>query len=97
MSGRIWWRGCGAAIWGSWAPWPPRLRGGRWRCAARADPTEALAARRGAVGWLIAHAGSARGLIFARNRAERGGSRLAGGGVCRITRFKAGVTWSQAR
>ena len=37
------------------------------------DPTAALAARLGALGYLIAHTGSARGLIFARNTVPQNG------------------------
>lgn len=55
------------------------------------DPTEALAARFGAWGFVIAHTGSARGLIFAPGMvpeaAEEG---LRQAGFSRITRFAAG-------
>ncbi|MCW1919461.1 propanediol utilization protein [Rhodobacter sp. KR11] len=57
----------------------------------KGDPTEALAARFGALGWLVAHTGSARGLIFAPGMdtdAALAGLRAAG--FCKITRFSAG-------
>lgn len=65
------------------------------RCLAlrgpKGDPTEALAARHGALGFLIAHTGSARGLIFPPGMVhEAAASGLRAAGFCRITRFKAG-------
>lgn len=55
------------------------------------DPTAALARRLGALGYVIAHTGSARGLIFApgtRPEAVIAGLRQAG--FLRITRFRCG-------
>ena len=55
------------------------------------DPTEALAARFGALGFLIAHTGSARGLIFAPGIAlDAAQAGLRAAGFCKITRFSAG-------
>ncbi|NBZ85970.1 biphenyl 2,3-dioxygenase [Rhodobacteraceae bacterium CYK-10] len=57
----------------------------------KGDPTEALAARHGALGFLIAHTGSARGLIFAPGMAPRAAEAdLRAAGFCKITRFSAG-------
>ena len=65
------------------------------RCLAlrgpKGDPTEALAARHGALGFLIAHTGSARGLIFAPGTGpEAAVADLRAAGFCKITRFSAG-------
>lgn len=55
------------------------------------DPTEALAAQLGAAGWLIAHTGNARGLIFAPGTIPRGAeSTLRRAGFSGIVRFTAG-------
>lgn len=55
------------------------------------DPTEALAARFGAWGFVIAHTGSARGLIFAPGMVPEGAEAgLRAAGFSRITRFVAG-------
>lgn len=55
------------------------------------DPTEALAARFGAWGFVIAHTGSARGLIFAPGMVPEGAEAgLRAAGFSRITRFSAG-------
>lgn len=55
------------------------------------DPTEGLARDLGALGWLIAHTGSARGLIFAPGMVPEGShASLRAAGFCKITRFRAG-------
>lgn len=55
------------------------------------DPTVALAARLGAAGWLIAHTGSARGLIFARGAVpDAAAEPLRAAGFTAITRFDCG-------
>lgn len=55
------------------------------------DPTEALAARLGAWGFVIAHTGSARGLIFPPGMVpETAEAGLRRAGFSRITRFSAG-------
>ena len=52
------------------------------------DPTEALAKELGALGWLRAHTGSARGLIFPPGRApDRVEARLRDAGFSRVIRF----------
>jgi uncharacterized protein involved in propanediol utilization len=56
-----------------------------------ADPTARLAAKLGALGHVIAHTGSARGLLFAPGTIpERAGAHLASNGFRRIVRFAAG-------
>lgn len=65
------------------------------RCLAlrgpAADPTAALARQFGAAGWLIAHTGSARGLIFAPGQVPGAAvAALRQGGFSRITRFTGG-------
>lgn len=55
------------------------------------DPTPALAARLGAVGWTMAHTGSARGLIFAPGTIPEGAQAdLRAAGFSTITRFSLG-------
>lgn len=55
------------------------------------DPTAALAARLGALGWAIAHTGSARALLFAPGTCpEAAPADLRAAGFCRITRFRIG-------
>lgn len=55
------------------------------------DPTAALARAEGAAGWLIAHTGSARGLIFAPGAVPAGiEARLAARGFRQVLRFGAG-------
>lgn len=55
------------------------------------DPTARLAAELGALGHVIAHTGSARGLLFAPGTIpERAGAHLARNGFRRILRFAAG-------
>lgn len=55
------------------------------------DPTPALAARLGALGWTMAHTGSARGLIFAPGTVPEGAQAdLRASGFSTITRFSLG-------
>ncbi|WP_286174134.1 propanediol utilization protein [Rhodobacter sp. NTK016B] len=55
------------------------------------DPTAALAAELGAPGWMIAHTGSARGLIFAPGTVPSGAeARLAEAGFTGVIRFAGG-------
>ena len=55
------------------------------------DPTEALAVRHGAAGFVIAHTGSARGLIFPPGPLrDTVAPDLRGAGFSRITRFGCG-------
>lgn len=55
------------------------------------DPTGALARDLGAPGWLIAHTGSARGLIFAPGRVPaQAAERLRAAGFEGVLRFRAG-------
>lgn len=55
------------------------------------DPTPALAARLGALGWTMAHTGSARGLIFAAGSVPDGAlADLRAAGFSTITRFGLG-------
>lgn len=55
------------------------------------DPTPALAARLGALGWTMAHTGSARGLIFAPGTVPDGAQAdLRAAGFSTITRFRLG-------
>lgn len=55
------------------------------------DPTEALARAHGALGHLIAHTGSARGLVFAPGTVPEGAEAdLRAAGFSRITRFVTG-------
>lgn len=55
------------------------------------DPTAGLARAEGALGWLIAHTGSARGLIFAPGTAPGGlEARLAARGFRQVLRFEVG-------
>ncbi|MFN4098294.1 MAG: propanediol utilization protein, partial [Pararhodobacter sp.] len=55
------------------------------------DPTAALAQRLGAEGWMIAHTGSARGLIFAPGRVPpETGAQLATAGFTGVIRFSGG-------
>lgn len=55
------------------------------------DPTAALARALGAEGWLIAHTGSARGLIFAPGRVPAGAEdRLRAAGLRGVLRFAGG-------
>lgn len=55
------------------------------------DPTEALATRLGAAGWLIAHTGSARGLLFAPGTVPQDATaRLAEAGFRGVIRFAGG-------
>jgi hypothetical protein len=55
------------------------------------DPTGALAQGLGALGWLIAHTGSARGLIFAPGAVPPGAeAALAGAGFRQVIRFGVG-------
>ena len=55
------------------------------------DPTEALAHRHGAIGFVIAHTGSARGLIFPPGGVSEAATlALREAGFSRITRFSAG-------
>lgn len=55
------------------------------------DPTAALAAELGAAGWLIAHTGSARGLIYAPGQVPPGAeARLAAAGLGQVLRFGIG-------
>lgn len=56
-----------------------------------ADPTAALAKALGARGWMIAHTGSARGLIFAPGEVPpEAASRLREAGFAGVLRFAAG-------
>lgn len=56
------------------------------------DPTPALAARLGALGWARAHTGSARALIFAPGAAPKSGEAvLTGAGYSHALRFSTGV------
>jgi hypothetical protein len=55
------------------------------------DPTAALAARIGALGWARAHTGSARALIFAPGAAPPGAeAALLGAGYAHVLRFATG-------
>lgn len=55
------------------------------------DPTGALARDTGALGWLIAHTGSARGLVFAPGTVPAGlEGRLAAEGFRQVLRFGVG-------
>jgi uncharacterized protein involved in propanediol utilization len=55
------------------------------------DPTEALAQRHGALGFVIAHTGSARGLIYPPGMVpEAAASGLRAAGFSQITRFGCG-------
>ncbi|WP_145110515.1 propanediol utilization protein [Cereibacter sediminicola] len=55
------------------------------------DPTEALAARLGALGWAIGHTGPARALIFPPGAVPpAAGGALQAAGFSRITRFRIG-------
>lgn len=55
------------------------------------DPTAALAQRLGALGWLRAHTGAARGLIFAPGHVPSGvGAALRAAGMRHVLRFAAG-------
>lgn len=55
------------------------------------DPTAALVPRLGAMGWMTAHTGSARGLIFAPGGIPQGAAdRLRRAGFSRITQFAGG-------
>ena len=55
------------------------------------DPTARLAARHGAAGFLIAHTGSARGLLFQPGfPTEAAAADLRAAGFSKITRFSAG-------
>lgn len=57
----------------------------------RGDPTAALAQRFGALGWTMAHTGSARALIFAPGMVpDAAAAGLRAAGFCRITRFRIG-------
>lgn len=57
----------------------------------RPDPTEGLAQELGAAGWMIAHTGSARGLIFAPGTVPPGAAdTLRRAGFARIVQFSAG-------
>ena len=57
----------------------------------RNDPTEALMRRTGALGFVIAHTGSARGLIFAPGTVpETAAADLRAAGFSQITRFSGG-------
>lgn len=57
------------------------------------DPTAALARDLGALGWIIAHTGSARGLIFAPGAVPALGVRaLTEAGFTQVVRFDAGGT-----
>ncbi len=65
------------------------------RCVARrgpaGDPTAALAARLGALGWTAAHTGAARALIFAPGRVPAGaGDALRAAGLRDVIRFDGG-------
>lgn len=56
-----------------------------------ADPTEGLAARHGALGWSVAHTGSARALIFTPGTVPQAAvTDLRRAGFSRITRFRIG-------
>lgn len=84
------------------ADWPgdlPRMAGLAAESARRTlahrgpgnDPTETLARDLGALGWLIAHTGSARGLIFAPGATPRhGNAALAEAGFSGTLTFPAG-------
>ncbi|WP_353474408.1 propanediol utilization protein [Salipiger sp. H15] len=66
------------------------------RCAARrgpqGDPTSGLARELGALGWLRAHTGSARGLIFAPGAVPRhGAAALAEAGFAGVLTFGTGA------
>jgi uncharacterized protein involved in propanediol utilization len=55
------------------------------------DPTEGLARRLGALGYVIAHTGSARGLIFAPGDVPADGAEtLRNAGLTQVLRFSAG-------
>lgn len=55
------------------------------------DPTEGLAADLGAAGWLIAHTGNARGLIFAPGAVpDRATDHMAAAGFSGVLSFSAG-------
>jgi uncharacterized protein involved in propanediol utilization len=55
------------------------------------DPTAALAARHGALGWAIAHTGAARALLFAPGMIPEGATAdLRRAGFSRITAFRIG-------
>lgn len=55
------------------------------------DPTDGLARAEGALGWLIAHTGSARGLIFAPGKVPTGlKGRLTAAGFRQVVRFGVG-------
>ncbi len=55
------------------------------------DPTAGLAQRLGAAGWMIAHTGSARGLIFAPGTVPDGaGAALQAAGFAGVIRFQGG-------
>ncbi|MCB1389286.1 MAG: propanediol utilization protein [Rhodobacteraceae bacterium] len=55
------------------------------------DPTATLAARTGALGWMIAHTGSARGLIYAPDTVPPGAeAALRAAGFSGILRFAGG-------
>ena len=57
----------------------------------KGDPTEALARKWGALGFVVAHTGSARGLIFAPGTVpEAAVTDLRSVGFSRITRFRCG-------
>ena len=62
------------------------------RCRGPADdPTTDLARELGALGYVIAHTGSARGLVFAPGTVpERGPAALREAGLRRMVRFRAG-------
>lgn len=56
------------------------------------DPTPALAARLGALGWSMAHTGSARALIFAPGAAPAAAEdALRAAGFARVMRFRVGA------
>ena len=55
------------------------------------DPTKDTALRLGALGWAIAHTGSARALIFTPGKVPAGAAaKLIDAGFSRITRFQIG-------
>ena len=57
----------------------------------KGDPTETLARKWGALGFVVAHTGSARGLIFAPGTVpEAAVADLRSAGFSRITRFRCG-------
>jgi len=57
----------------------------------KSDPTAALARRLGALGWAMAHTGSARALLFLPGMVpQAAASGLRAAGFCRITRFEIG-------